>query len=73
MNKVIIAFFATIVLMSCHTTKKTIDLAAIQKYQTELATFYTDPKTTPLVDEEKTNFKGITFYPISEKYIVKAK
>ncbi|MFV0140972.1 MULTISPECIES: DUF1684 domain-containing protein [Empedobacter] len=73
MNKVIIAFFATIILMSCQTTKKTIDLVAIQKYQTELATFYTDPKTTPLVDEEKTNFKGITFFPISEKYIVKAK
>lgn len=59
--------------MSCQTAKKSNDIAEIQKYQTELATFYTDPKTTPLMDEEKTNFKGITFFPISEKYRVKAK
>ncbi|WP_413533179.1 DUF1684 domain-containing protein [Empedobacter brevis] len=73
MNKLLIAFFATIVLMSCQTTKKTFDVAAIQKYQAELATFYTNPETSPLIDEEKTNFKGITFFPINEKYRVKAK
>ncbi|WP_246034326.1 DUF1684 domain-containing protein [Empedobacter tilapiae] len=73
MSRIIIAIITTIILMSCQTTKKNFDLVAIQKYQTELATFYTDPKTTPLVDEENTNFKGITFFPISEKYIVKAK
>lgn len=72
-NKLFIAIITTVVLMSCQTVKKSNDIAAIQKYQTELATFYTDPKTTPLVDEEKTNFKGITFFPISEKYRVKAK
>lgn len=72
-NKLFIAFITTVVLMSCQTAKKSTDIAAIQKYQTELAIFYSDPKTTPLVDEEKTNFKGITFFPISEKYRLKAK
>lgn len=72
-NKLFITVIASVVLMSCQTTKKTTGIEAIQKYQTELAASYTNPETTPLVDEEKTNFKGITFFPISEKYIVKAR
>ncbi|MFV0208134.1 DUF1684 domain-containing protein [Empedobacter falsenii] len=71
-NKLLVAIISVVVLMSCQTANKMTDTNAIQKYQTELASFYTNPETTPLVDEEKTNFKGITFFPINEKYRVKA-
>lgn len=49
------------------------DVKTIESYQAELKKFYDDPETTPLKGEEKVNFKGITFFPISEKYFVKAK
>jgi uncharacterized protein len=73
MKKILYIVVVLVLFISCQSTKKTFDSATIQKYQTELATFYNDPKTTPLVDEERTNFKGITFFPINEKYVVKAK
>ena len=72
MNKLLSIVAILMLFVSCHSAKKTFDTTTIQKYQTELAAFYTDPKTTPLVDEERTNFKGITFFPIIEKYVVKA-
>ena len=69
-NKLLVAIISVVVLMSCQTANKMTDTNAIQKYQTELASFYTNPKTTPLVDEEKTNFKGkVIPFPTSAKKI----
>jgi len=45
----------------------------IEKFQSELVKFYDDEESSPLKGEEKKQFKGITFFPISEKYFVKAK
>lgn len=59
-------------LLSCTTAKVNKEETAVL-FQEELLTFYTNPKTTPLIEEEITNFKGITFFPIDEKYKVKAK
>ena len=72
-NRILLLIATSIILLSCSTSKTVSKFAAIETYQKELASYYMDPKTTPLVDDEKTNFKGITFFPINEKYIVKAK
>ncbi len=42
------------------------------KYQEELRAFYENPETTPLSVEDQKNFKGITFFPMTEKYVVTA-
>ncbi len=42
------------------------------KYQKELRAFYENPETTPLSPEDQKNFKGITFFPMKEKYVVSA-
>lgn len=44
-----------------------------ETYQSQLKSFYDNPETTPLKGEEKDSFKGITFFPVSEKYFVNAK
>ena len=43
-----------------------------QAAQTELNEEYTNPETTILGPEDFKNFTGLEFYPINEKYIVKA-
>lgn len=42
------------------------------KYQKELRAFYENPETTPLSAEDKQHFKGITFFPMTEKYVAQA-
>lgn len=69
-NLIYITLF--IALFTSCATKKVNQFSAIEKYQKELVEFYTNPKTTPLVNEEKNNFKGITFFPIDSKYIINA-
>lgn len=58
-----------ILLQSC--TNSTI--VATKKFQKELSNEWNDPIKTPLKEDEKANFKGITFFPIHKKYIVNAK
>jgi|SRR5690554_1531144 len=41
-------------------------------FQNELNTFYLNPKTTPLSNEELKDFKGLSFYPYNENMIVNA-
>lgn len=72
-NKLFLALTFLVILVSCNSSKQLIKKADIQLYQTKLAEEYTNPETTPLVDEERTKFKGITFFPIDSKYTVKAK
>lgn len=72
-NRIFIIVFSCIILVSCQATKQLSKVDEIKHYQAELAAEYSNPKTTPLVGEEKDNFKGITFFPINEKYIVTAK
>lgn len=52
------------------TVSNTVTNAA--KYQKELRDFYNNSETTPLSPEDRRNFKGITFFPMSEKFVVKA-
>ncbi len=40
--------------------------------QQQLVQFYQDTATSPLHEEERANFKGITFYPLSKDYITEA-
>lgn len=48
------------------------DIEAAKNYQQELVTHYTDEKNSPLKGELFTNFEGLLFYPISDKYCVTA-
>lgn len=45
---------------------------AAKVYQDELKAFWLQDSTTPLHEEEKAGFKGISFYPLSKAYIVDA-
>ena len=44
-----------------------------QEYQEELNASFSDSLKTPLTDEDRLNFGKLDFFPIDEKYIVKAK
>ncbi|NVK82882.1 MAG: DUF1684 domain-containing protein [Cytophagia bacterium] len=48
-------------------------LQEIQAWQEELNQEYLDPNKSPLSNKDRRNFKGHAFYPISEKYQVKAR
>lgn len=72
MKKIISIAIASIILASCSTAKIAKE-QSIQVYQAELAQAYLNPKTTPLKGEEVTNFKGITFFPVDQKYKVRNK
>jgi uncharacterized protein (DUF1684 family) len=49
------------------------DVAAVEKFQKELNTEFTDAKTSPLTAEDLATFKSLDFYPINEKFFVTAK
>lgn len=44
-----------------------------KRFQDELKTEYDDPYKTPLSTKAKKTFKGLHFYPFTEKYVVNAK
>jgi len=67
MKHIVTLLFLTIGLVSC-ATKKITPKTDTEIYQQELVEFYTNPSTTPLNSEETAIFKGITFFPINEKY-----
>lgn len=48
------------------------NLNSIMVFQKELSEEWSNPETTPLKENEKADFKGITFFPINPKFIVKA-
>ena len=48
------------------------DVAAAEKFQSELNKSYADSLKSPLMKDDLTQFKGLDFYPIDEKYIVEA-
>jgi uncharacterized protein (DUF1684 family) len=56
-------------LSSCSVQKK----ISTAQYQQDLKEFYENPETTPLKNEEKDNFKGISFFPIDDTFKVWAK
>lgn len=63
--------------MSCYDSvvnnNDSFDKKTIEKYQKDLQDYYTNPESTPLKEGEKEGFKGITFFPIAEKYFLNAK
>lgn len=48
------------------------NLSDAKDWQKELKNFYTNPETTPLNQKELKQFDGISFFPLSEYYKVKA-
>ncbi len=48
------------------------NLDSIAAFQTQLSEEWINPETTPLKEEEKAGFKGITYFSINPKYIIKA-
>ena len=69
-QKQIFIFILTICL-SCNQTSSKIERSIEQLRQRKIAEFL-DPKSSPLDAEELKTFKGIAFFPINEKYKVKA-
>ena len=73
MRKILPILLFIVMLSSCATHKnKPVKLVGTEKFQHELVDFYANPTTTPLNEEEIAIFKGITFFPINEKYNIKA-
>jgi len=48
------------------------DVAAAEKFQSELNKSYADSLKSPLMKDDLKQFKGLDFYPIDEKYVVEA-
>ena len=61
-----IVFMILFFFVSC--TKQNFD--SITEYQTKLKEEWSNPETTPLKEDEKSDFKGITFFSIQNKYII---
>ena len=73
MKKLLPILFLVVSLSSCATrTINSTKVSETEKFQKELVEFYANPASTPLNEEEIANFKGITFFPINEKYNIKA-
>lgn len=68
MNRLLILSFIVFNFISCATNNN----SSITKYQQDLKNEWTNPETTPLKDDEKANFKGITFFPLNDKLIINA-
>lgn len=49
------------------------DIEASKNYQKQLDSEYADPKESPLLEADLAHFKGLDYFPIDAKYIVKAK
>lgn len=71
MNSKITSIFIliTLALTSC---VPTYNLSETISYQENLKQEWENPKTTPLKEDEKEGFKGITFFPVNPEFIVKA-
>ncbi len=74
MRNILILALSSILWMSCSSIKKVKsgESQSAKAFQEELVEFYTNPKTTPLIDDEKTNFVGLSFFPIDKKYDIQA-
>ena len=48
------------------------DVAAAEKFQSELNKSYADSLKSPLMKDDLKQFKGLDFYPIDEKFMVEA-
>lgn len=72
MKNIIYAVLIVFGLSSCATKNVQNDKSTTETYQKELVEFYTNPSSTPLNQEEINIFKGITFFPIDNKYNLKA-
>ncbi len=57
----------------CFSQSDTAVINDAKRFQSGLRTEYENPNTTPLSAKAKKTFKGIHFYPISEKYAVNAR
>lgn len=44
----------------------------VLKYQKQLNDSYLNPESSPLKEDELKDFKGLSFYPYNEKFVVKA-
>lgn len=69
MNRLLVLSIIIFSFISCATNNN----SSITKYQQNLKNEWNNPETTPLKEDEKANFKGITFFPINNDFIVKAK
>lgn len=49
------------------------DVSDAVKFQTDLNESFADSLKSPLMEEDLSQFEGLDFYPISEKFIVEAK
>lgn len=67
----IFTILVLVFITSC-ATKAITNLTDAEKFQNELVEFYAKPETTPLNEDEKSIFKGISFFQIDNKYCVEA-
>jgi len=54
-------------------SQEKFDVVAVEKFQKDLNTEFSDAKTSPLDAEDLAVFKTLDFYPINEKFFVIAK
>lgn len=71
MRTILTLFFLTIFTFGFGQEK--FDVAAVEKFQKDLNTEFSDVKTSPLTAEDLAVFKALDFYPITEKFFVIAK
>jgi len=68
MKNLILIYICITTFLSCNKQLVSDSLT----YQNQLKEEFKNPETTPLKEDEKQDFKGISFFPVSKKYIVEA-
>lgn len=69
-GKLFLLFLLSGLLLSACSSFNTADITA---YQHNLWEEFNNPETTPVMEDERADFHGITFFPISKDFIVNAK
>ena len=72
-NPVLIIFFSLLLPILSKSQTDSSAAKEIIAFRNELNKFYSDSVESPLLKEDKLNFKGLTFYPIDVEYRIIAK
>ena len=73
MKKILLFILLIIITLSCKQEKKAEYLSAAKDFQYNMNIEFADKQSSPLTGEDFTKFSSLQFFPIQEKYRVKAK
>jgi len=72
MKKILLFLIISLTILSCKQKKEAKYLSAAKNFQYKMNIEFADKQSSPLTDEDFTKFSSLHFFPIQEKYRIKA-